>query len=272
MLPLSLLRPILPGLLTTLLVATTSLCCAQQHAPKSIEQLAGANTDRLSDQARARYQFGHHQLRDGDLAGALESFTQVIDEQPDFADGYLSRAQVYRRLERAAPNVEERDRAALGYINDERRITKEANRRFLNNDLKNIFTVSTIALLAIYFTFWLAIVFMFWQNGEQLPLGLLLFFITSLLMLAMPDGPIRYFLFVMGIVVHLVTATSKLRSTKKRNPATVDSLFAANVLDLRMKTVISDPDAFETETKLCPNCSREVSAIAHVCPRCEARF
>ena len=271
MLPLSLLRPILPGLLTTLLVATASLCCAQQQAPKSVEQLAEANTAALSDQARGRYQFGHRQLRDGDLTGALESFTQVIEEQPDFADGYLSRAQVYRRLERTAPNVEERDRAALGYINDERRVTKEVNRRLLANDLKDIFTARTIALLAIYFTFWFAIVFMSWQNGEQLPLGLVMFFVTSLLMLAVPDGTIRYFLFVAGLVVHVVTATAKLRTTKQRKSATDDS-FAANLRELRMKTVISDPDAFEAETKLCPNCSREVSQIARVCPRCETRF
>lgn len=265
-------RPLLLALLISLFTASANFGFSQQHAPKSVAELAAASTTELSDQARARYEFGHKQLRDGDLTSALETFTQVIDEHPDFAAAYLSRAQVYRRLESEAANVEERDRAALGYINDERRVAKELNRRLLANDFKNLFTVSTVALLAIYFTFWLMIVYLFWQNGEQLPLGLALFFVTSVLMLAVPDGPLRYTLFVAGITTHVVTAYSKLRGKQSRLQANDNSPLAASLREIKEKIPLPDPAAFEPETKACPNCSREVSRSARVCPRCEHRF
>jgi tetratricopeptide (TPR) repeat protein len=264
-------RSLLLGILLFGLLCTEAGAQGQNRAPRSVESLAGESLSRLSAEAAAHYTRGHKQLRGQELNEAIESFTQVIELQDDFAAAYLSRAQAYRQLEMQSRTVEDRDRAALGYINDERHVTKKLSSAFVLGDLNEVLAKRTIALLVIYFTFWLAIVYLMWQAGPSLPLSFAIGVLTSALMLFAPDGPYRYGFAVAGLTVQIVAAYSKYKPQKNVD-AQEDQLIEAELRRVREKTPLARTEDYETETKVCPSCSREVSQIARVCPRCSHRF
>jgi tetratricopeptide (TPR) repeat protein len=247
-------RLALPGLIVaTIVLAAATIARAQ--AP-SVNDLAGASTNELSEEARELYALGHRQLRKGDLEGALKSFSQVIEQRPNFAEAYLSRAQTYRRLEKQAKSVEDQDRYALGYINDERHVAKYSSRSFLQKELDEVLTKRVMALTAIYFVCWALVCYFWWYLDQSFLLAAILFFIAFCVALA-TEVPGRL-PFGAGAVLFLVfVAAIKKRTAGDKH---LDDQTGPR------------PTTVETETKLCPNCSREVSAIARVCPRCEQRF
>jgi tetratricopeptide (TPR) repeat protein len=235
-----------------LIVAAT----AHAQAPSSSD-LAGTSTKELSEAGRANYARGHTQLRAGDLDGALESFNQVIEQHPDFAEAYQSRAQTYRRLEMQAKSVEDRDRYALGYINDERRVAKSSSRSFIQKELDDVFTKRVLALTAIYFVCWGIVCYFWWYLDQSVEFAVVLFVIAICVAWIFPATPGRLPFSVGAALFLLVIAAAKKRT---RGPTDLDDNTGPR------------PTTVETETKLCPHCSREVSAIARVCPRCETRF
>lgn len=247
-------------LASTGLIAVTFLLAAATIAPgqaPTANDLAGASTKDLSEKATALYSHGHRQLRDGDLEGALESFSQVIEEQPDFAAAYSSRAQVYRRLEKQAKTVEDQDRYALGYINDERRVAKTSSRSFIQKEMDEVLTKRVLAFTAIYFACWGLACYFWWYLEQSLEFATILFLIANAVAWSIPVTPGRL-PFGIGALLFLIFVAAMNKRPRDQKILEGDS-------GLRPTTV-------ETETKLCPNCSREVSAIARVCPRCEQRL
>ncbi|WP_425617425.1 hypothetical protein NA78x_001102 [Anatilimnocola sp. NA78] len=148
-------------LLAAVLVFAASLAHAQ---PASIN----------FDQARAHYEFGQKQLRDNDLKGAVESFTQAIDLQPGFLEAYETRAQAFRRLEKLATTVEERDIAAMGYISDEHHLTLQRSRKVVSKELSEVIGKRSLAIAVIIATVSAILLYLRWLRqrsaSEETPL------------------------------------------------------------------------------------------------------
>ncbi len=140
----------IPTLCTILLIAATAVPPTAPAPPRSLIDLSGASTVTLSEEARGLYSLGHRQLRDGDAEGAVESFSQLIEQRPDFVEAYLSRAHAYRRLEQKAMSIEDQDRYALAYISDEKQVTQTKSRSFIRQEMDEVLTKRVLALTAIY--------------------------------------------------------------------------------------------------------------------------
>lgn len=238
---------------TALLLAILTTAAQQLPTP---HDLAGASTSGLSNTARADYARGHHQLRAGELAAAVDSFTAVIERHPDFNEAYSSRAQAYRRLELKATSVEDRDRYALGYINDEQHLKKKSSRSFLQLELSEVFSKRVLALTVIYFVCWGLVFYFWWHLDQSLEFAAVLVLVANIAAWSIPATPGRL-PFGVGAVLFLILVAA----TKKPS--------GARELDDEAK---ERPTDFETATKTCPNCGRELNSIARLCPRCNHRF
>lgn len=238
-------------------LAILLLPVAAHAKPRSLNDLAGASTKALSEESRDLYSHGHQQLRNGELDAAVEAFTQVIDQHPDFQEAYLSRAHAYRRLEQQATSVEDKDRYALRYISDEQRVTKTKSRSFIRKELDEVLTKRVLALTAIYFACWCLACYFWWYLEQSWELAWVLFAIANGVAWWIPDTPGRL-PFSLGAVMFLIFVSA----AKKRRGA--ERKFADDM--------VPRPTTVETATKMCPSCGRELSEIARVCPRCNQRF
>jgi tetratricopeptide (TPR) repeat protein len=230
------------------------LATAAQQLP-SPHDLAGASTSGLSNTARADYARGHHQFRAGDFLAAVESFSAVIEQHPDFNEAYFSRAHAYRKLEQQATSVEDRDRYALGYISDEQRM-KKARRSLLQKEWDEVLTKRVLALTVIYFVCWGLVFYFWWHLDQSLEFAAILVVVANIAAWSIPATPGRL-PFGVGAVLFLILVAATKKPSRARE------------LDDEAK---ERPTDFETATKTCPDCGRELNSIARLCPRCNHRF
>jgi hypothetical protein len=213
---------------------------------------------------------GEQHLAAGELAAAIESFSAAIKQDPNFQDAYAARARAYHRLEAVAANAEERDQAAIGYIADEHRLGKIKATPFIAREWNEYTTNRTFALAVIHLTAWVAVFYMFWYHGQ--PIGgaaaicLFVFLVTWLV----PIVPIRYGLGPFALFCVIVGALLGKKEPKGKEHS--DSPLEAAVREQEARQPRANPDDYATNSKHCPSCSREVSEITRVCPRCSYRF
>lgn len=242
---------------------------AQPH-PVAPPQASSSFGDELSDESRALYKRGLQKLRENEPAAAIESFDRVIERHPKFEDGYLSRAQAYRKLEAMATTVEDRDRAAMSYLGDEQAVKDLRNRGL--RALDSLFTKRTLAITAIYLVAWALVLYMWWYSGGS-PLGAVAVYaaVNGLGWVIVPSD-LRVGLGVVGLVLLLVVAYVKQRQTRRQERAYEDSQLELQLRKIESVTNTTNPSSYTITLKACPTCSREVGETARVCPRCNHRF
>lgn len=237
---------------------------AQEPKREPAENIQSADPQQLLER-------GERELRAGALEAAIESFSAAIRQDPRFTAAYAARARAYRRLEAAATTVEERDRAAIGYISDEQHVGKSKATPLVLRELDEYVTNRLFAIVVIYTTAWLAVFYMLWYQGKPVGSAGAICLVIHVVTWLVPILPVRYGLGPAALVCVVIVALLR----KDDEPAPQEhsgSALEAAVREQESRSPRGSPDEYAVTSKNCPSCSREVSEVTRVCPRCSHRF
>jgi tetratricopeptide (TPR) repeat protein len=217
------------------------------------------SADRVPESIRAEFTTGLLQLRADQVDDAIATFSRIIEKHPTVDEAYAARAQAYRRQEKLAKTVEEKDRAALGYISDERHLTRKQNRAIWDKIWQEQATPQVVGLLVFYAAIWLVVLFFWCEQGGTILIALVMFLIVHGLIALVPSNEWRAALGVASLLL-----TIGVLVFKPRNQVEVaQSPHGNSPLDsLTMDGAI----------KICPVCDRQLGLHSRICPRCYHRF
>jgi hypothetical protein len=236
--------------------------------PLAVADEAEGDIEVLSPAAQQQYDQGQRCLAKAKYSEAIEHFSQVIAQEPRYADAYQRRSQAYRAIELAATVESERDRAHKYFYRDqEKAVELRAQRELAEVVRREMRRRAGPQLLGL--PWWIGVLY-FWRRQNHAMIWPALVIACCLMIGGVKPGGASNLLGLGALVVLTIALVSMPPGTAKlkKKPFEDHPLEVALVKGTDSKR--HDDDS-PIESRPCPNCGRSLAVTSRFCPRCDTR-